>query len=110
MQHLTLEILLALEGRGRGVVELADRADQRCRFKYLLAIGGLQRGDPAPLVLVPARRHQFSVETEMLSNVVFERDFLEIVEQFLALGKIACPRIPMAERERVRMVRDRKSV
>src|SRR5207302_38618 len=105
MQHLTLEILLALEVRGRGVVELADRADQRGRFKYLLAIGGLQRGDPAPLVLVPARRFQFGVEAEMVPDVVFERDLLEVIVQLLALGEITRPRIARAEREGIGMVR-----
>src|SRR5262245_44357466 len=40
----------------------------------------------------------------MLSNVVFERDFLEIVEQFLALGEITRPRITFAEREGIGMV------
>ena len=35
----------------------------------------------------------------MLANVVFERDLLEIVEQFLALGEIARPLISRAERE-----------
>src|ERR1700712_3001296 len=41
----------------------------------------------------------------MLSDVVFERDFLEVVEQFLALGEIARPWISRAERERIGMVR-----
>src|SRR5436190_14747035 len=105
MQHLAPEILLALEVSGRGVVELADRADKRRRFKDLLAIAGVQRGDPALLVLVPARRFQFGVEAEMLSDVVFERDLLEVIEQFLALGEIARPRIARAERKGIGMVR-----
>jgi len=41
----------------------------------------------------------------MLSNVVFERDLPEIVEQLLALGEIARPRVSRAERKRVRVVR-----
>src|SRR5207237_10517316 len=72
--------------------------------KDLLAISGLQGGDPAPLVLVPARRFQFGVEAEMLSDVVFERDLLEVIEQFLALGEITRPRDACAEREGIGMV------
>src|SRR4051794_11112695 len=98
-------MLLALEVRRVRVVELADRADQRRRFKYLLAIGGLQCRGPAPLVLVPARRRQFGVEAEMLADVVFERDLLEVIEQLLALGEIARPRVARTERERIGMVR-----
>ena len=41
----------------------------------------------------------------MLSNVVFERDLLEIVEQFLTLREIARPRIAGAEREGIGVVR-----
>ena len=41
----------------------------------------------------------------MLSDVVFERDLLEVIEQFLALGEIARPRVARAERERIGMVR-----
>ena len=41
----------------------------------------------------------------MLSDVVFERDLLEVVEQFLALGEIARPRVSRAEREGIGMVR-----
>ena len=41
----------------------------------------------------------------MLSDVVFERDLLEIVEQLLALGEVARPRIARAEREGIGMVR-----
>src|SRR6266702_8054769 len=41
----------------------------------------------------------------MLSNVVFERDLPEIVEQLLALGEIPRPRVSRAEREGVRVVR-----
>ena len=99
-----LKSCFALEVRGRGVVELADRADQRGRFEDLLAIGGLERRNPAPLALIPARRRQFGVEAEMLSDVVFERDLLEVVEQFLALGEVARPRISRAEREGIGMV------
>src|SRR6266567_5058068 len=40
----------------------------------------------------------------MLSNVVFERDLPEIVEQLLALGEIPRPRIASAEREGVGVV------
>src|SRR6478672_2173955 len=41
----------------------------------------------------------------MFSNVVFERDLFEIVEQLLALGEVTRPRISRAERERIGMVR-----
>src|ERR1700682_3948257 len=41
----------------------------------------------------------------MFSDVVFERDLLEVVEQFLALGEIPRPWISRAERERIGMVR-----
>src|SRR3954469_6425596 len=41
----------------------------------------------------------------MLSNVVFERDLLEIVEQLLALREVARPRIARAEREGIGVVR-----
>ena len=41
----------------------------------------------------------------MLADVVFERDLLEVVEQLLALGEVARPRIARAEREGIGMVR-----
>src|SRR6266446_6116185 len=105
MQRKALEVLLALEVGGRGIVELTDCADECGRFKDLLAIGGLERRNPAPLALIPARRRQLGVEPEMLSDVVFERDLLEVVEQFLALGEVAGPWIARAEREGIGMVR-----
>src|SRR6185312_16307724 len=100
-----LEIFFALEVGGRRIVELANRTDQRGRFKGFLAIGGPERRYPASLVFIPARRRQFGVETQMLSNVVFERDLLEVIEQFLALGEIARPWVSCAEREGIGVVR-----
>src|SRR5690349_7147133 len=41
----------------------------------------------------------------MLPDVVFERDLLEVVEQLLALGEVARPWIPCAERKGIGMVR-----
>ena len=41
----------------------------------------------------------------MFSDVVFERDLLEVIEQFLALGEVTRPRVARAEREGIGMVR-----
>ena len=60
VQDLAVEIFLAREVRRRGIVELADGADQRGRFECLLAVPGFQRRDPAPLVLIPARRRELA--------------------------------------------------
>ena len=43
MQRLALEVFFALEMGGRGVIELADRADQRRGLKCLFAVFGLER-------------------------------------------------------------------
>src|ERR1700704_1343664 len=41
----------------------------------------------------------------MLANIVFERDFLEAVEQLVTLREMARPRISRAEREGIGVVR-----
>src|SRR5215468_1223126 len=41
----------------------------------------------------------------MLANAVFGRDFLQVVEQFLALAEIAGPGVPRAEGVGIGMVR-----
>ena len=66
---------------------------------------GLQRGNPAPLALIPARRFQFGVEPEMLADAVLGRDLLQIVEKFLPLAKIARPGISPTEGVGIGMVR-----
>src|SRR5216683_1333221 len=104
VEHQAGKILLALEMSRRWIVELADRADQDRRLEILHALVGFQRRDPAASGLIPARRGQSGVEADVAANVMFERDLLEIVQQFFALREITGPVVARAERERVRMI------
>src|SRR5216684_4362225 len=104
MEHQAGKILFALEMSWRRIVELADRADQDRRLEIFHALVGFQRRDPAALGLVPARRRQSGVEADVAANVMFERDLLEIIQQFFALREITGPVVARAERERVRMI------
>ena len=74
-------------------------------FEGLFAVLRLQRRDPAPLAVVPARRRQLGVDAQMLADAVFVRDLQEIAEQLLALAEIARPCIARAERVGIGVVR-----
>ncbi len=104
MEHQAGKILLAREMSRRWIVELADRADQDRRLEFFHALVGFERRDPAAPGLVPARRRQSGVEADVAANVMFERDLLEIVQQFFALREITGPVVACAERERVGMI------
>ena len=78
---------------------MTDRADKDGGFETFDAVAGLQGGNPAPVGLVPLRRRQFGVETDVAAHVVFERDRLQIIEEFLALREVTGPLVSRAERE-----------
>src|SRR5581483_596032 len=97
MQNDAPEIFLAGKVRARGDVELADCADEHRRFDSLFAIFGVQRRNPAPFALIPARRYQLRIEAQMLANAVLRGDLLQIVQQFLALAEITGPGVARPE-------------
>ena len=105
MQDQALKILLAHEMRARGIVELADSADQHRRFERFLAVFRLQGRDPALFAFIPTRRRELRVEAQVLADAVFSRDFLQIVEQFFARAEIAGPGVSRAEGVGIGMVR-----
>ena len=88
MQHRSRKILVALEMGGGGVIELADRTDQRrwiqtsLRRCSVLSVEIQRR-----LLSSQCDDGQFGVEPDMLADVVFPTHLQQIVEQFLRVAR-----------------------